>query len=525
MSAESAGAVTAAASPEPLSRGQLMLLATTLAGSLLINLSGQFVGSSAADIQGGIGASADEGSWLTTAYTMALLSGIVFSSPLIATLGIRRYMAAAALAFAMTAALCALAPPLPWMILLRSLQGFAAGGFGPIAFVATFASLRGPRLPLGLAVLALILLLPATFGPVAAGLLESRLGWQALFLVQAAIGASLAAAAILLLPPTPIMPAALRRDWAGLLLLAVALAATLLVLGQGTRRYWVDSALIGWSLAVAAGSWIGFLVTLLRSPMPVINLQLLARKAFIVPVTLNLLFRAGFAGTVFLLPQFLAVIQGYRPLELAHLFLWGAVPQLAAFPVTWWLLQRIEGRLVAAFGLLLFGLGALLAADSTGLDAADQLRAMLALSGAGQVLFLIPTLIAGAKVLTPPDAPTATLAFNGTTVGGTSLGVAIATELLTERQMFHAGTLAEAAAGYGTKLERLEALAGAFASRIGDEALAAARATSTVAGALGQQAWILSFNDAFLLIAALLVASCAGVMLMQRQPPLRLPSF
>lgn len=516
MSATSAGVASA-----PLSRGQLILLATALAGALLINLSGQFVVSAAPDIQGGIGASADEASWLTTVYTMALVSGIVFSSPLIATFGPGRYMAAAALVFAMSAVGCAIAPSLPLMIVLRALQGFAAGGFGPIAFVATFAAARGPRLPLGLAVLALILLLPATLGPVAAGLLEDRLGWQSLFLVQATIGAILAAASLLLVSRTPIARAALRRDWAGLLLLALALAVSVLVLSQGTRRYWLDSTLIIWSLAVAAGSWAGFLAALRYSPMPVVNLQLLAKRAFIVPITLNLLFRAGFAGTAFLVPQFLALVQGYRPLELAHLFLWGAIPQLVAFPVSWWLLQRIDGRLVAACGLLLFGVGTLLAANGTGLDAADQLRVVLALSGAGQVLFLVPNLVAGGSALTPPDAPTATLAFNGTTVGGTSLGIAIATEFLTYRQTLHAGTLTEAAAAFSGKLDRLESLAGAYASRIADDGIAGARATSTVADAIARQAWVLSFNDAFQLVAALLIASCVATTLMHRQPPLR----
>lgn len=499
----------------------MRLLTTALAGSLLIGVSGPLVGSSVADIQGAIGASADEGSWMTTAYTMALLSGIVFSSPLIAAFGLGRYMAAAALIFAMAAIGCAIAPPLPALIILRALQGFAAGGFGPIAFVATFATTRGPRLPFGLAVLALILLLPATFGPVAAGLLEDGLGWQALFLVQAAIGASLAAAALLFMPRTAIAWAALRRDWAGSFLLASALATSLLVLTQGTRRYWFDSALIEWSLAIAAGSWAGFLVTLRHSPMPVVNLRLFAKRAFVVPITLNLLFRAGFAGTIFLVPQFLAVIQGYRALELAHLYLWAAIPQLLAFPVAWWLLQRVEGRLVAACGLVLFGLGALLAADGTGADAAEQLRTVLAFSGAGQVLFLVPNLVAGGSVLSPPDAPTATLAFNGTTVGGASLGVAVATELLTERHLLHAGTLAEAAAAYGTKFDRLEAFAGAYAARVGEDALAAAHATTTVAGSLARQAWVLSFNDAFLVVAVLLIASCAAMAPMHRQPPLR----
>jgi DHA2 family multidrug resistance protein len=498
----------------------VLLLATALSGSLLVNFSGQFVTSNLADIQGAIGASADEASWLTTGYTMALLAGIVVSSPLIASFGLRRCLAAAALVFAFAALGCAAAPPLPVMIVLRLLQGSAAGGFGPIAFAATFMTAAGPRLPFGLSLLALFLLLPTTLGPAASGLIEDRVGWEALFLVQAAIGSGLAAAALLFIPRAPIAWDALRRDWAALLLLCLALAATMLVLGQGTRRYWLDSDLIRWSLAIGAGAWAGFLVTAWRSPRPVLSLALLARLSFIAPITLNLLFRAGFASTAFLAPQLLAMVQGYRPLELANLFLWAAVPQLLAFPIAWWLLHRVDARLIIGAGLILFGLAALLASGSTSLAAAEQFRISYALAGAGQVLFLVPNLVAGGSPLKPADGPTASLMFNVTTAGGTNLGIALATELVTERQKFHVAALAESAAAYGSNLDRLDALAGSLAARAGDDALAAARTIATLAGALHREAWVLAFNDGFLLVGAMLIASAAILLLFPRQPPL-----
>lgn len=240
--------------PPPMPRQALLVLAVALSGSLLTNVVGQFVGSSLADIQSGIGASADEGSWLVTIYSMGFICGIVFSLPILATFGMGRYSAAAALVFAGAALACAAGPGLELTVASRAVQGFAAGGFGPLAFAAVFTTMAGPRLPFGLAILAFVLVLPTNLGPAISGLIESRLGWQALFLLQAAVGAALAAAALLFMPRGPIGWAALRRDRATLLLLAVALAASLLVLGQGTRRYWLDSATISWSIAVAAGA-------------------------------------------------------------------------------------------------------------------------------------------------------------------------------------------------------------------------------------------------------------------------------
>jgi DHA2 family multidrug resistance protein len=499
---------------------RVLLLATALAGSLLVNLSGQFVPFNIADVAGGLGASADEASWLTTVYSMGLFCGIVFASPLVATFGLRRYMAASALLFSMAALVAAAAPPLPWTIALRGLQGFAAGGFGPMAFVATFMTTAGNRLPFGLSLLALILLLPASLGPPLSGYFEDRLGWEALFYIPAATGALLAVLATLFMPRAPIAWAGMRRDWISLLLLSVALASTLFVLTQGTRRYWLDSSAIAWSLATGAGAWAGFLVTLWRSPLPVLSLELLARRAFAVTISLNLLFRTGFATTAFLIPQFLILVRGFRPLELGELYLWAALPQLLAFPLTWWLLRRVEGRPIIFSGLLLFGVGAVLAAGLTSDAGAAEFRLAMALVGAGQVLFLVPTLVAGGMQLKPTDGPTASLLFNATTLGGTAIGVALATEVVTERQKFHLGALAESAAAYGSFSERIEGLAAILASRTGDEGSGAARTIWAVAGALRREASVLSFNDGLLLVGAILIVSAAGVLLLQSQPPL-----
>lgn len=515
-----ASAAALAVRPAPLPRQSLLLLAIALSGSLLTNVVGQFVGFNIADIQSGVGASADEGSWLVTVYSMGFICGIVFSSPILATLGMGRYSAAAALVFAGAALACAAGPELPLMVALRAVQGFAAGGFGPLAFAAVFTTMAGPRLPFGLSVLAFVLVLPTNLGPALSGSIEDRFGWQALFLLQAGVGAALAAAALLFMPRGPIGWAALRRDWTSLLLLSIALAASLLVLGQGTRRYWLDSVTISWTAAVAIGAWAGFAVGLWRSPQPILDVRLLVQRGFAVSIGLNFTFRAGFAFTAFLVPQFLVLIQGYRPFEIGRLFLFAAAAQLLIFPVVWWLLQHVERRLVLGSGLLLFGGGALLATGSTPLWAGDQFRLAFMLAALGQVMFLVPTLVAGGASLKPADGPTASLMFNATTLGGTSVGVALATELVTERQKFHFGALAEGAAAFSQKPDALDALAERFASRLGDDPMTAAQSLATLGDALRREAWVLSFNDAFLLAGALLLIAALGALLLHRQPPL-----
>ncbi|HEY0628703.1 MAG TPA: MFS transporter [Sphingomicrobium sp.] len=492
-----------------------------LAASLLSGIGGQLVGANAADIQGGIGASSDEGSFFTTAYIMAQFGGIVCAGPLIAAFGLGRYLTASTMLFAAAALACASAPPPSGLIMLRMVQGFAAGGLGPAGFVAVFMAFGGgARLPAGLTFLAFALLLPVALGPVLSGHLQHALGWEALFLVQAAAAAAIATAAACLLPRAPIAWPALRRDWGAMLLFSLAMAATILVVSQGSRRYWLDSGLIGWSLAASLAAWAGFIFTAWRSPVPVLNVSLLSRRRFVMPIALNFLFRIGLAGVTVVMPLLLAMAASYRPLEIGSLFVWALVPQLLAFPTAFLLLHLADGRLIMAAGLLLLALGMVLAADSSNLIGAEQLRLPMVLAGAGQVFFLVPNIMAGVRSIHPSDGPTISLMFNATSLGGTSIGAGLASELITERQKYHFQALTEAAGANGSQIGRIEELSGALQLGGADEMLSAARTVATIVSALRREAFILSANEAFLVAVAILLAGAFGIMLLDRQPRL-----
>jgi DHA2 family multidrug resistance protein len=501
---------------------QIRFLAVGMAGSLLVGLSAQFPAANIADLQAGLFSTPDEASWILTVYAMASLVGVVTSGLLIRTLSIGRYMVVSALVFAATALACATGPDLDVMIGLRAVQGYAAGGFGPAAFVAAFmvAGPGGPRLPYVVTLLAFVLLFPGTLGPVISGFVEESSGWQALFLIQTAIGAALAFAARVWAPHREPDWAGLKTDWVAVILLSAAVATLILVLNQGTRRFWFESDMIVWSTAACIGAWAGFAFLARFSPVPIIAPRLLLMRNFGIPIGLNLAFRAGLVVTAWLVPQFLAVAQGYRPLEIASLMLWAAIPQLFAFPLAWRLMHQLDARAVMALGLVLCAAATALAVDATALFAADQFRLTLVLFGAGQVLFLAPALVVGSSGLKLPDLPTASVFFNLTTLGGTTLGVGLVSHFATEREKFHSSVITESVSLYeALDADRVARLAVALANRLADDAGATAQAIALLAGTARREAWVLSFADSFLVVAALLAVSAIGVVFISGQKP------
>lgn len=509
--------------PNALTPSKIRFLATGLAGSLLISLSAQLPSANVADIQGGLFSTPDEASWILTVYTMASFAGIVTSGSLIRFLSIGRYLTVSATIFAIAALACATAPDLPVMIALRTIQGFVAGGFGPAAFVAVFMVTGGPRLPFGVTLLAFMLLFPGSIGPVVAGFAEDSLGWQMLFLIQAGFGATLALAAWAWVPRQDDPDwSALKTDWTAVILLSLALATLMLVLSQGTRRFWFESEMIVWGTAASLAAWAGFLFLVRFSPVPIISPRLLATRKFGIPIALNLVFRVGLVVTAYLVPQFLAVVQGYRPLQLAELLLWAAIPQLLALPLVWWLMHRLDLRVVMAIGLALCAVGTALVVGGTALFAAEQFRPTLVVFAIGQLLFLAPALVVGATALRPADLPTASLAFNIATLGGTTLGVGLVSHFVAEREKFHSNVITENVSLYDAlDADRLTTLVEAFANRLVDDNGTTARAVALLASIARREAWVLAFNDGFLLVVGVLVIGAIGIVAIGRSPPLQ----
>lgn len=512
--------ITAPVRPEPLALKKRIMLGVGLGGSLLMNACNQIITTGIADIQGGIGATADEGSWLLTIYLAASLAGVVISAPLIRTFGLKRCFTACSLVYLLSALTLMLNLHLGLQVSARLLQGLAAGFFGPMAFMCTFMVMGGPRLPFGLTLLGFILVIPATLGSAIGPHIVELGGWEGLYAFQAAIGFTLLLLALVFLQSQPIAWEGLATDWVAITLLSTAVGALTIMLSQGTRQFWFESPTIVLSLNIAIAAAAGFAISTAMSPRKLLIPGLFLRRGFSIPIILNLAFRASLVVSGYIVPQFLATVQGYRPMELSILFLWGFLAQLFSLPVVWKLLQWIDARYVMAFGLGFCGVAAIAASTSTGLTSANELHWIVVFFSIGQILFLAPDLMIGAMPLKLPELGTASLAFNLSTIGGTTLGTALISQFVTEREKFHSNILTEGLSLYNPLVaDRLGALTSGLANQLGDDDAATARAIMTIGAAARKQAWILAYNDGFLIVGLAVILTIAGTLLLKQSRP------
>ncbi|MCG3102273.1 MFS transporter, partial [Enterobacter sp. DRP3] len=85
------------------------------------------------DIRGSLGASFEEGSWITTAYLVAEIVVIPLTGWLTQRFGQVRLFVTSILLFVFASWLCGIAPNLPTLLAARILQGAVAGPLAPLS--------------------------------------------------------------------------------------------------------------------------------------------------------------------------------------------------------------------------------------------------------------------------------------------------------------------------------------------------------------------------------------------------------
>ncbi len=509
--------------PAP-SRAVFVSLSAALLGQFSSGLGAQMVSTALVDLQGTLGVSADEASWISTAYSMGEILMIPLAGMFIQAFGMRRFMIALCVGFMLTALASTLVTSLPLEITLRAMQGLLGGGFGVAAFGMTFRVFGGRNLPFGLMLLTFVQTVPASLGAVLAGWLTSfDGGWTMVYWVE--IGLTLVVMIEVMLSidqqcfdKCPI----LRTDWAGYGFLAGGLALLIMALSQGPRRFWLDNAMIGWTFVAAAVLICGFVLVEYGRPNPpknrIIDFSLLRRRSFAGAIVLNMLFRMALLNTSYLAPQFLGQFQGYRALETGNVLVTVALVQLVAFPATYWMMRHIALRVPIFIGLVLFALGAAVTSQATTMSSADQFALAEVLLGTAPALFVVPLLVIGTRDVKPSDGQSASTFFNGSRSIGQLLGTAILATMIRDREQFHSAVLTERMASAAT---RIDALRGTFGHVIADFGRASAAATASMAAQVRQQAFVLAYNDVFVFMALVLGASAVLTLLLPPHAPIK----
>jgi DHA2 family multidrug resistance protein len=432
---------------------------------------------------------------------------------------LRRYLLANVALFLLFSVLCGQAHSLGEMIAFRALQGFSGGVMIPLAFTVIISMLPPSKRAAGFAGFAVTATFAPAIGPTIGGYFTDNYGWSYSFYINLVPGMIMLGLLWYGLPKAPMRLGLLRDgDWRGIALMAVGLAAFQTVLDDGNVYDWFGSPFIVKLSLVAALALGAFVAREFVTPAPLVNFRLLGRRNFGLGTLGNFLLGFALYGSAYLLPQYLAVTQGFDAEQSGQVVAWTGLPQLLVIPLVPLLMKRIDARQLVGVGLLVFAGSCFMNLELDRDYAAPQLFWPDVVRALGQAIVMTPISAIAMVGIAPQEAGAASGLFNMMRNLGGAIGTAAIETFFTKREQFHSAIINQ----HVSLLEpatrgRLAELQQYFMSHgFPDPAGALHRAAIAVGQTIRAQATIMGYADCFALLGVVLVIAVVPVALLRK---------
>ncbi|KQW45167.1 MFS transporter [Nocardioides sp. Root1257] len=330
-------------------------------------------------IQGDLGSSVGQLSWFMNAYTLTFATFMLPAATLGDRIGRRRVMLAGITVFTLASIASALSTTSEALIAARAVQGLGAAAIMPLSLTLLAAAVPPAMRAAAIGIWGGVSGLGVALGPVIGGAVVEGVSWQAIFWLNVPV--AIVALPLIVVAISESKGAWQRLDPAGVLLLGGAVFLGIWGIVHGNDDGWSDPRVLG--PLVLAGLLLPAYVLWARGrSYAVLPLRLFAERKFAVANVIFLMFTLGMFGTVFLLAQYLQVVQGYTPLQAGLRTLpWTAAPMVVA-PIAGALVGRLGYRALLFTGLVL---------QTTSL----VWFAVITENGSSYSSFLVPLVLAG----------------------------------------------------------------------------------------------------------------------------------
>jgi MFS family permease len=514
-----------AAPPAPLAappaydvRQGLIFAVVALLVGLTQGLGVNLVNSNLLGIQGALGATAAEASWLTTVYYATNISASMLLTKVRYQYGLRWFADIVIGIYLLLALAHLFAQHLGSALLVRAALGLAAAPLSSLTVLYMMQAFPPARALMGamLGFAALQLGMPLS-RIISEDLLQIG-QWHGLHFVDAGLAILCPAAInVVRLRPMPTQQMFSRGDGITFTLYASALALFCVVLAQGRYAWWTDAPWLGQCLAAAVVLFGVYVAIELRREKPFLDLRWLASPFMLRFMGAILLFRIVLSeqsiGAVGLMNAL-----GFTNDQMHPLFLWVTAGTVAGFGLA---LLAMPSRRFGALGtgaLVLVMAAAWMDGDATTLTRPHDLYLSQTLLATASAMFLASALLQGFGHVIAGGMKNF-ISFIAVFSGGQSLGALVGqawlTTFLVDRQRLHYGQLVEHLQLSDPQVaQRLTQLGGAYAGQLNDTAARSAQALALLGQQVTLQSTVMAYNDLFhavALISSLGLLCFAGV--------------
>lgn len=462
-------------------------------------------------IAGGLSAGQDESTWVLTSYLVSNAIVLPMSGWLTTVIGRKRFYMTCVALFTISSVMCGLAPSLPLLIFFRILQGAGGGGMGPSEQAILADTFPPEKRGLAFSVYGMAVVVAPAIGPTLGGWITDNYDWRWIFFINVPVGIlSLFLTSTVVEDPPWLKRfegAAMKVDYIGLSLIVLGIGCLQVILDKGQQDDWFGSSFITAFAVIAAVALVSLVIHEWRTPHPILELKLLKNRNFAATVLFNFVLGAVLFGTTVLIPQFLQIMMGYSAEKAGEVLSPAGFMLMLLFPVAGILSQKIDPRWMIAFG---FGITAVALYHITNLNLNVDFKTMVfwrMYQMSGLAFIFIPiSILSYVGIPLEKNNQISGISNFVRNLGG-SVGISMLTTFLARQSQIHQTNLVAHATSANPQFRSmLNGSAANMAQSGSGPVLAIQQAYAQVMGLIQQQAALLSYVNAFWMVA--IIVAC-----------------
>ncbi len=477
-------------------------------------------------IAGSLSASNDEATWVLTSYLVSNAIFLPASNWFSLKFGRKRFLMTCVAIFTVASFFCGAAPTLAIMLAFRIIQGAGGGALQPLSQAILLESFPPAKRGAAMAVFAFGVVVAPVLGPTLGGWLTDTYSWRYAFYINIPIGIlALYMINRYVFDPSYIKDAKVSRfDNLGFGALVVWVGCLQVVLDKGQEVDWFSAVWIRWAVFAIVVGFAVFVWQSIWGKEPLVDLRVLKNRNYAVGCALIFMFGIGIYSTVTVLPLFYQELLGYTAFTAGLAVAPRGLGAICGMPVIGYLSNKVDPRYLLTFGFGVFGLTTLYFGSIT-LDISPMtLFLPIFITGFGLSFVFVPINTAAYGTLSNEQIGNASGLFNLMRNVGGSIGISIATTLLTRRSDTHQSDLTNYMPQSGTAYQNsLHGAQQALTNTYGP-ANSFFAAQSTLYNQLIRQALNWAFVDVFRWLSILCLLCVAFVWLLKKVKPGKAPA-
>lgn len=379
--------------------------------------------------------------WVLSSYMMTLGVVMPVTGYLADTFGYKRMYFIAMAIFVLGSCLCGLSWNVPSLTAARIIQAIGGGIMQPLGMAFIYRVTPREKIGMTMGIWGIAAMAAPAIGPTLGGYLVEYVDWRLIFYINVPIGILNLWMAARGLKETELIKGEII-DIFGFISSTIGLFCLLLALSQGSKHGWTSVYIVS-LFAIALIMLTAFVVNELTHPAPLLELRLFKNPLFSISTVIGSFLNIGMFAAMFLMPIFLQTVLGQTAMKTGLMLLPAAITTAIFMPLSGKIFDKYGARTIVMIGLIIVTGSTFMVSRFDAQTAFSVMIIWLAIRGVGLGLSMMPLTTLGMATVPLYLTSKASAMSNVVRQVAASLGIAMFTTILQNRQVFHFANYAQ----------------------------------------------------------------------------------